>query len=216
VDDSGFQRPTYHEPVFFAPEPEPDRGGDGRRHLITPVKAVALLVVLGIVAVFGLDACARGSTEAKAAAVAAELSGRDGIRVSCPGPIARVLVYETNAGWVAYTADGPSDEAKLTAEICDGLARLIDQGPALDLACLETDSCSPEDRRVALGVAVLAHEAAHLSSISDEAEAECFSYANSEWTALRLGASPRAAARIPVWQREFQAPRMPSRYQGAC
>jgi hypothetical protein len=205
------ERPLAGEPVFL---PEPDAPA-ASRHVITPLRAAVACLLVGVSGFFVLDGCRRSDVESRAGAVASELAGR-AVSVSCPGPISRVLVYEVNAGWVDYGVDGPADETRLTAEPCDGLRRLIAEGDRLELRCLETDSCSREDREVAIGVAVLAHEAAHLKGIVDEGAAECFSHQNSAWTAERLGASPDDAARIPVWQRDFQSALMPDRYRTSC
>ena len=139
------------------------------------------------------------------------------VRVRCPGLIAAALVYESHQGWVEFPPDGElPTETKLTAEVCAGLQRLVENGAALDLACLDNNTCAEEDRRVGLGVSVLSHEAGHLSGLTDEAQTECFGRRNSRAVASALGASPAAVTQIAEWQTIFAADMLPERYRGAC
>lgn len=193
-----------------APEPSPPKP------LFTPTRLIAGGVAAALLIWIGGSGCARADTEKRAAAATSSLVGHS-VKVSCPGVVASVLVYESNAGRVEFDADGSLPaETKLTAEVCAGLQRLVSEGSALDLACLDNDTCSPEDRRVGLGVAVLSHEAGHLSGIVDEAQAECFGKRNSTSLARALGASPATATQIAEWQTIFAADMLPERYRGAC
>ena len=189
--------------MYEPPEPPPPQP------LFTPTRLVVGAIALAFVAWIAGTGCARADLEHKAAAATSTLVGHP-VKVTCPGIIASVLVYESSAGRVEFGAEGSlPDETKLTAEVCSGLQRLVSQGSALDLACLDNDICSPEDRRVGLGVAVLSHEAGHLSGIIDEAQAECFGKRNSTVLARALGASPAAATQIAEWQTIFAADMLP-------
>ncbi len=116
-----------------------------------------------------------------------------------------------------FDADGtPADETELSAEACAGLRRLVDQGARLGLACLQLDACTKEDARVALGVAVLSHEAVHMRGVIDEAQTECEAIRRTPQVAAALGASPAAAAFIADWQFSVAGDRLPDRYQSSA
>lgn len=196
--------------MYEPPEPLPPQP------LFTTTRLVLGGIALALAVWVGGTGCARADLEQKAAAATSALVGHP-VKVSCPGIIASVLMYQSNAGRVEFDADGSlPDETKLTAEVCAGLQRLVSEGSSLDLACLDNDSCSPEDRRVGLGVTVLSHEAGHLSGIIDEAQTECFGQHNSTTLAQALGASPATATQIAEWQTIFAADMLPARYRGAC
>ncbi len=107
----------------------------------------------------------------------------------------------------------PADETKLTGRICDGLGRLIDRGPALDLSCLQLDACSKDDTSVAYGVAVLTHESVHMRGVMDEAATECEAVKRSAGVAQALGATPQAAAYIADWQFSVADDQLPENYR---
>ena len=94
-----------------------------------------------------------------------------------------------------------------------GSDRLLDDGPALDLACLQLDACSEDDTSVAYGVAVLTHEAVHMRGVMDEAATECEAVKRSAGVAQALGATPQAAAFIADWQFSVADDQLPENYR---
>jgi hypothetical protein len=158
----------------------------------------------------------RRETERRAGLAAALVAGRE-VRVRCPGVIRRRLVYEVSHGSVRFGADGrPADHTDLAGEPCAGLRRLVEQGPRLDLACLRLDACAPADTRVALGVAVLAHEAVHLRGVVDEAATECEAIKRAPVVAAALGATAAAGRDIRDWQFSVAGDRLPERYRSSA
>jgi hypothetical protein len=157
----------------------------------------------------------RVEAERRAGLAAALVAGRP-VEVRCPGVVRRRLVYEVNHGSVRFGADGrPADHTELAGEACAGLRRLVEHGKRLDLTCLRLDACAPADTRVALGVAVLAHEAVHLRGVVDEAATECEATWRSPVVAAALGASPAAARDIQDWQFSVASERLPERYRSS-
>ena len=156
--------------------------------------------------------------EARASAAASMVAGRS-VKVHCPGQLRRRLqAAEIHDGEVQFKDGRPADETTVTARVCDGIGRLLDKGPALDLACLQLDACSKDDTAVAYGVAVLTHESVHMRGVMDEAATECQAVSRSAGVAQALGASPQAAAYIADWQFSVADDRLPDRYQtpGGC
>jgi len=180
--------------------------------------AIAAAVLIPL-AVWGwMQRQARLETQRRAAAAAQLVTGRP-VQVRCPGVLRRHFEYDINEGDVRFSADGqPGDVANLAGGPCDGLHRLISEGAALDLSCLQLDACSAQDTRVALGVVVLTHEAVHLSGVMDEALTECRAVQRTPRVAMALGATAQAAAYIQDWQFSVADDRLPDRYQtpGGC
>ena len=178
--------------------------------------AAAALIPL---AIWGwIQRSSRLETQRRAAAAAQLITGRP-VQVRCPGVIRRHFEYDINDGEVRFGPDGlPGNVADLAGAPCDGLHRLISEGAALDLSCLQLDACSAQDTRVALGVVVLTHEAVHLSGIADEALTECRAVQRSPRVAMALGATAQTAAYIQDWQFSVAGDRLPDRYQtpGGC
>jgi hypothetical protein len=180
--------------------------------------AIAAAVLLPVCGWGWMQREARLETQRRAAQAAALVAGRP-VQVRCPGILRRHFEYDINDGEVRFGPDGrPGDVADLAGAPCDGLHRLISEGPALDLSCLQLDACSAQDTRVALGVIVLTHEAVHLSGIADEALTECRALQRSPQVAMALGATRQAAGDIQDWQFSVADDRLPDRYQtpGGC
>ena len=150
----------------------------------------------------------------KASIAASQIAGRP-VHVSCPGGLKRTFLREINHGSVRFYDGKPVDETRLSGTACAGLRRLISNGPALGLACLQLDTCSKDDTQVALGVAVLTHESVHLRGVTDEAATECEAVRRSAGVARLLGASQHAAAYIADWQFSVAEDNLPQQYQSA-
>lgn len=183
-----------------------------RRHRWSLATAAVVVVAAGL----WLHARSqRLEVEDRAAAVASVLAGRD-VRITCPGPIKRRVLAEVLDGSVQFGADGrPSDTARLTARPCDGLRVALDGGADLALECLPF-VCTDADEAVARALAVLAHEAAHLGGILDEAQAECTAMRNVAWVARQFGLPADAGRRIAAWQRLVHQQELPERYRQTC
>ena len=174
--------------------------------------AIAAAIVLPL-AMWGWHLRAeRLHVERRAGAAASQVAGRS-VQVHCPGQIRRRLTTEIHDGEVQFVDGVPAAETKLTGRICDGLGRLLDRGPALDLTCLQLDACSPDDTSVAYGVAVLTHEAVHMRGVMDEAATECEAVKRSAGVARALGATPQAAAFIADWQFSVADDQLPDTYR---
>jgi hypothetical protein len=158
----------------------------------------------------------RVETERRAGLAASLVAGRE-VQVRCPGVLRRRLVAGVNHGSVQFGADGrPADHTDLAGEPCAGLRRLVEHGPRLDLACLRLDACGRADTRVALGVAVLAHESVHLRGVIDEAATECEAIKRAPVVAAALGASAAAGRDIQDWQFSVAGDRLPERYRSSA
>jgi hypothetical protein len=178
----------------------------------------AIAICVAIVAVPGVPwlhaRSQRIAVEHRAAAVASEATGR-GIRVRCPGPIRRRVLYEITEGSVRFDADGvPSDETRLSARTCDGLRTVIDDGATLRFTCLAT-GCGDAEARAAEALAVLTHETMHLRGTTDEARTECLARAHVAWVAEGLGVAPDAARAVARWQATTWQAMLPDQYRGA-
>ncbi|WCB96458.1 hypothetical protein DSM104299_05217 [Baekduia alba] len=158
----------------------------------------------------------RLEVEHRAAVVASALTNRS-IRVICPGPLRRRLMYEIHEGSVMFDADGvPVDETRLSAATCDGLRTVLDRGASLDFACLAT-GCPERERQAAQALAVLTHEIMHLRGTRDEAAAECQAGKRVADVAQRLGVAPAGAAAVATWQATDWQNQLPDNYKnGAC
>ncbi len=176
--------------------------------------AIAAAVLLPAMAWGWHERAQRLDVQSEASVAASQIAGRP-VRVLCPGLLKRTFLREINHGSVRFYDGKPVDETHLSGEACAGLRRLVSEGPAVGLACLQLDNCSKDDTRVALGVAVLAHESVHLRGVMDEAATECEAVRRSAGVARSLGASPQAAAYIADWQFSVAADNLPEQYQSA-
>lgn len=157
----------------------------------------------------------RLEVQRRAGAAAALIAGRP-VQVRCPGQLRRRLATEIHDGSVRFDGGQPANVTKLTGRVCDGLARLLEEGTRLELACLQLDACKPEDTSVAYAVAVLTHESVHMRGVVDEAATECEALRRSGGVAQALGATPRAAAFIADWQFSVAGDRLPDRYRSVA
>src|SRR5215204_2774470 len=133
----------------------------------------------------------RHDNERRLSAIASAIAGRD-VRVSCPGPLGRLLGWDIVEGSVRFGADGrPAGETKMRARSCAELDALAEDRRARELECIGRTAiaCGRNGRETALAVDVLAHESWHLRGVIDEAETECRSLQTIAWTAQQLGAT---------------------------
>jgi len=178
----------------------------------TRTLVIAAAIVLPLAA-FGWHLRAeRIHIEQRASAAASMVAGRS-VKVHCPGQLKRRFIKEIHDGEVMFSGGRPADETNVTARVCDGIGRLLDKGAALDLSCLQLDTCSKDDTAVAYGVAVLTHESVHMRGVMDEAATECQAVSRSASVAHALGASPQAAAFIADWQFSVADDQLPEQYQ---
>ena len=178
----------------------------------------ALAIGLLVLAVPGLPWMhSRGrriTVEHRAAEIASAMTNRT-IKVHCPGPIRRRMMYEIHEGSVWFDADGvPANETKLGASTCDGLRTVIDHGPALDFRCLAT-ACPERAHEAARALAVLTHEIMHLRGTRDEALTECRARGRVAEVAGQLGVRPDGGAAIATWQATTWQEMLPDAYRGA-
>jgi hypothetical protein len=181
-----------------------------------PVRVVAPLIAgVLVLAVLGVRGhIRRTEVEHHAADVAGAIAGHR-VRVHCPGPIRRHLLYEITEGRVRFSADGvPAAETNLSGDVCAGLRRVLDRGAALDLQCLSW-RCSVADTRAAMALAVLTHESVHMRGVMDEDATECEAQERVETTALRFGLTPPSARSLAHWMRTDYAELLPDQYR-AC
>jgi len=156
----------------------------------------------------------RLKVEHRAATIASAMTNRT-IKVHCPGPIRRRMMYEIHEGSVWFDADGvPVSETKLSASTCDGLRTVIDDGPTLDFSCLAT-ACPKDERRAAQALAVLTHEIMHLRGNTDEAITECLARGRVADVARRLGIDETGAAAVAAWQATTWRAMLPDAYRTA-
>src|SRR5262245_21212136 len=154
----------------------------------------------------------RVEVERKAAAVASAIAGHS-VKVKCPGPIRRHVLYEITEGRVRFSADGvPDRETNLSGDACAGLRRVLDKGSALDLECLYWN-CSKADTQAAMGLIVLTHESVHMRGVMDEGVTECEAEQRVEATALALGLTPQSAQSVAHWARTDYAELLPEQYR---
>lgn len=179
--------------------------------------AIAAAVLLPLCAWGWSVRAQRLDVERRAGAAASQVAGRP-VHVRCPGQLRRRLQAEIHDGSVRFDGGRPADETRVTGRVCDGLARLIDEGARLELSCLQLDACDAKDTAVAYAVAVLTHESVHMLGVMDEAATECQAVRRSAGVAQALGATPQAAAFIADWQFSVAGDRLPDRYRtsGDC
>jgi hypothetical protein len=190
------------------------------RTVATPlwVKALLMTVLVGTATWWLADRHDRVRNQARLAEIASAIARRP-VEVRCPGPLARMLMFETLDGSVAFDADGrPHDETKLREAPCAELDALAEGRRAAQLDCVErSTTCGDDAQALAWAVDVLTHESWHLRGIMDEAETECHSLQTMAWAAQRLGATPAQARGLAELQLEAGYPRLPGRYRsGDC
>ena len=177
-------------------------------------QALAAFMVLVVCGLGWHEREQRLHTQTLASLAASQIAGRP-VSVRCPGVLKRTFLQEINHGTVKFVDGRPVDETHLSGEACGGLRRLVAEGDRLDLRCLQLDACPADDTQVALGVAVLAHEAVHLRGVADEAATECESVRRAAGVARILGATAPAAAYIADWKFSVGADHLPDQYQNS-
>jgi hypothetical protein len=192
-----------------------------RAHPRTP-----LWVKLAIAAVFGsalvwwiADRQDRRGNERRLSAIASQIAGRD-VRVSCPGPIGRLIGWDIVEGSVRFDADGnPHDETKIRKQSCAELDALAEGRRRSELDCIARTAiaCGRHGRETVMAVDVLAHESWHLSGVMDEAITECRSLQTMAWTAQQLGSTAEQGRAMALAQYTGAYLELPSAYRsGAC
>jgi hypothetical protein len=161
----------------------------------------------------------RRGNERRLGAIASQLAGRE-VRVSCPGPVGRLLGWDIVEGSVRFDANGkPADETKIREQSCAELDALAEGRRDRELECIGRTAiaCGRNGRETVMAVDVLAHEAWHLRGVVDEAETECRSLQTLGWTAERLGATAAQGGAMALAQYTGVYQEMPERYRsGAC
>lgn len=174
------------------------------------VRSLLALVAVAAVSWWSQGRIQRHRVERAAAAAIAPTAGRS-VQVHCPGPL-KALLFESTEGRVQFDAHGrPTDATTLTKVPCRGLRTVLDDRP--DLTCLQRFTCTSDATRAAGALAVLAHEAVHLSGVIDEGTAECLSRRQVAGVATRLGLSPASGEAVARWQATDWAERLPLPYQ---
>src|SRR5215210_5666068 len=161
----------------------------------------------------------RRANERRLSAIASAIAGRD-VRVSCPGPVGRLLGWDIVEGSVRFGADGkPADETKIRRQSCGELDALAEGRRAKELECIGRTAiaCGRNGRETVMAVDVLAHESWHLRGVIDEAETECRSLQTMGWTAQQLGATAEQSGAMALAQYTGVYREMPEAYHsGAC
>ena len=161
----------------------------------------------------------RRGNERRLGAIASEIAGRE-VRVSCPGPVGRLIGWDIVEGSVRFGADGtPADETKIRKQSCAELDALAEGRRKQELECIGRTAiaCGRNGRETVMAVDVLAHEAWHLRGVIDEAETECRSLQTMAWTAQRLGATAEQGRAMAQAQYSGTYNEMPEQYRsGAC
>jgi hypothetical protein len=161
----------------------------------------------------------RLGNQPRLSAIASRIAGRS-VRVRCPGPVGRVLGWDTVEGSVQFDANGtPADETKIRKRSCEELDALAEGRRHTELECTgrAAVACGPHGRGTAMAVDVLAHESWHLRGVADEAVAECRSLQTIAWTAQQLGATAEQGRALALAEYTGAYEEMPEPYRsGAC
>jgi hypothetical protein len=177
---------------------------------------LALAAVAGAALVWWFaDRSDRLGNERRLSAIASEIAGRD-VRVSCPGPIGRLIGWDIVEGSVRFGADGkPFDETKIRKQSCAELDALAEGRRRAELECTarRAIACGPHGRETVMAVDVLAHESWHLRGVMDEGETECRSLQTMAWTVQRLGATAEQGRALALAQYNGAYRQMPQAYR---
>ncbi len=142
--------------------------------------------------------------EAKLADAARPVLGNTQAGFGCERLTRHFFSSSGHVGHVWFDENGtPADEAFLSMQTCAGIREWM-RGDGR------------QDERTIVAVHTLAHEAAHLTGIRDEARAECLAMRNDEEVMTRLGATSADAAAAAQQYRVEVYPRLPAEYQGTC
>jgi hypothetical protein len=159
----------------------------------------------------------RRGNERRLSEIASQIAGRD-VRVSCPGPLGRLLGWDIVEGSVRFGADGkPADETKIRKQSCAELDALAERQRAKELECTGRTAiaCGRNGRETVMAVDVLSHESWHLHGVIDEAETECRSLQTIAWTAQQLGATAEQGRAMALAQYTGAYREMPPAYRSA-
>lgn len=171
--------------------------GEGTHGIAIPVLAV-------LVAVFGWLGWTKWSTEQAATRATKEITGLSGVKVACRSWVNAVIDSPSHDGWVAANRDGtPTKTAWLSRDTCKALGEW-----------LRGSKANPSDEAVR-AVHVVAHEAAHLNSVWNEAAAECWAVQHNEEAAQSMGASAQQARTLSIRYYTTLYPRMRDNYRSA-
>ena len=183
------------------------------------VKLTISALVVTAAAWWVADRQDRRGNERRLSAIASQIAGRD-VRVSCPGPLGRLLGWDIVEGSVRFGPDGkPADETKIRRQSCAELDALAEGRRAKELECTGRTgiACGRNGRETVMAVDVLAHESWHLHGVMDEAETECRSLQTMAWAAQQLGATAEQGRAMAVAQYTGVYQEMPEAYRsGAC
>jgi len=183
------------------------------------VKLTFAALVTSALAWWIADRHDRRGNERRLGAIASQIAGRE-VRVSCPGPVGRLIGWDIVEGSVRFSADGkPADETKIREQSCAELDALAEGRRGQELECIGRTAiaCGRHGRETVMAVDVLAHESWHLRGVIDEAETECRSLQTLGWTAQQLGASAAQGRAMALAQYTGGYQEMPDRYRtGAC
>jgi hypothetical protein len=181
-----------------------------RRYPGTPlwVKLTISALVVTALGWWIADRQDRRGNERRLSAIASQIAGRD-VRVSCPGPVGRLLGWDIVEGSVRFDGDGkPADETKIRKQSCAELDALAEGRREKGLALR---------RETLMAVDVLAHESWHLRGVIDEAVTECRSLQTMAWTAQQLGTTSEQGRAMALAQYEGAYRQMPAPYRsGQC
>jgi len=192
-----------------------------RTHPGTPawVKLTIVVLVAAALVRWIADRQDRHGNERRLSAIASQIAGR-AVRVSCPGPVGRLIGWDIVEGSVRFDADGkPQDETKIRRQSCAELDALAERRRLKELDCIGRTAiaCGSRGRETVMAVDVLAHEAWHLHGEIDEALTECRSLQTLSWTAQQLGATPAQGRAMALAQYEGAYTQMPEAYRsGGC
>jgi hypothetical protein len=176
--------------------------------------AVAALLVTAT-AWWVVDRADRVGNERRLSAIASEIAGRP-VRARCPGPLGRLLGWDTVEGSVNFDAAGrPANETKLRKMACAELDALAEGRRTKELACTERARilCGRRGTQLAMAVDTITHEAFHMRGIRDEAQTECSSLQTMATTAQRLGATASQGAALASAQYAETYPLMGESYR---
>ena len=181
------------------------------------VKAILIVVGVGIPTWWLADRHDRVVNQERLAKIASEIARRP-VRVTCPGPIGRMMAPgDTNAGVVYLDDEGrPPDETVLRTVTCAELDALAEGRRSAQLACAaRSSSCGDDVQALAWAVGTLAHESYHLRGILNEGVTECYAVQTLASTAEGLGATPEQARNLALLHWETGVPEMPAQYHAA-
>ena len=191
-----------------------------RTYPATPlwVKVGLAAVAVSFLAWWVLQSSDRVGNEHRLAAIASQIAGHD-VEVHCPGPVWRLIGWDSAEGTVRFDEGGePARETKLSERSCAELDALAEGRRGDELACIARTRilCGRHGRETVMAVDVLAHEAWHLRGVMDEGETECRSLQTMAWTAQQLGATAAQGAAMAVAQYDGTYQDMPDAYRGPC